>query len=137
MKFIITESQKDKIDKTIYDYINNLFPEEINYEFFDEDGNTGPEKDYDSIDFYDSDWNSVFRIYFESYFKNSRNFKDKHKFPYIELENEFLSKLDGYFGDRWHSVFQNWFDNKFPELNLLKFAEFDKYKKPRIQNEFN
>ena len=100
MKFIITESQKEKIENSIYKYIDNLFPKEINYEFFDEDGNVGAGQDYDSIDFMDSDWDSLFRIYFENYFKNSRNFKGKHKFPYIELENEFLSKLDGYFGDR-------------------------------------
>lgn len=130
MKFIISESQKNKIESSIYQFIDNLFPSKIDYQFYDEEGNVSDDfGSYDSIEFVDEEWEGVFRIYFESYFKDSRNFKNKYKFPYIEIEKEYLTKLDNYFGDKWHSVFQEWFDNKFPKLNLIKFGEFEKTKK--------
>ena len=130
MKFIISESQKNKIESSIYQFIDNLFPSKIDYQFYDEEGNVSDDfGSYDSIDFVDEEWEGVFRIYFESYFKDSRNLKNKYKFPYIELGKEYLTKLDNYFGDKWHSVFQEWFDNKFPKLNLIKFGEFEKTKK--------
>jgi hypothetical protein len=130
MKFVISESQKNKIESSIYQFIDNLFPSKIDYQFYDEEGNVSDDfGSYDSIEFVDEEWEGLFRIYFESYFKDSRNFKNKYKFPYIEIEKEYLTKLDNYFGDKWHSVFQEWFDNKFPKLNLIKFGEFEKTKK--------
>lgn len=113
MKFIIKES---RFRDMIFNYLDELFPfDEINwqhpYEFW-EDGTEG--EDPSRIEFYRGDRiesDILFRYYTCDFFDNSSYWSKRC--PMVDIENDYLSILDGYFNGLWDECFKEWFTNKF------------------------
>jgi len=113
MKYIITE---DKLRDVIYNYINNYYDvDNINSNpFHDDDGqplDTGEEfylGDYGDDEF-------VFTLYQKNYWLNPDDFRVELS-PMLMIEDEnFASNLNSMFGDRWKSIFKEWFKENFGE----------------------
>lgn len=110
MKYIISES---KLDKIVMDYLDEIFEiDDLNwthpYDYDDETGEEG--EDENRIEFYIGDYQGdqegCFRWYACDYFKEGSYAKDIC--PTISIENEYSSRLNGYFGDKWHKPFKKW-----------------------------
>ena len=115
MKYIITES---KLDTTITNYLDSMFDVKNTHvihpvEDDDEDGNWHEDLDravfYIGEDYFDGD--EYFRWYGITYFEKNKNMSDKC--PIVDIEQEYSSKLNGYFGNMWHEPFKRWFTKNF------------------------
>jgi hypothetical protein len=120
MKIIITES---KLHQAVIDYLNERYDvDNIHWTYgIDDNGN---EVDY-AMSFYEGDYDddeNLFRWYSEDYFYSdemSHHNKEiidgwKEKSPMLEFDDtDTFNILNGYFGDRWHQPFKDWFMENF------------------------
>lgn len=120
MKIIITES---KLNQAVIDYLNETYnTNNIYWEYGIDDW--GNEVDY-AMKFYQGDYDeddTVFRWYGEDYwdsedtesYSNERRQEMKDKSPILSFEDtNTLNTLNGYFNDKWHRPFIDWFGDKF------------------------
>jgi len=114
MKYVITES---RLDETITNYLYQIFDVEnihytVPYEYDDE---TGEEGDDDTrMEFYIGDYendDSCFKYYTCDYFDEGSN--PKEICPIVGVDYPYDTKLNGYFGDKWHEPFKKWFTENF------------------------
>lgn len=114
MKYLITES---KLESAIINYLDEIFPvEDMNqihpYEYNDETGEEGEDeyrREFYLGDYDDGD-NTCFKWYDCRYFYW---WEDKVGCPIVQIETQYLSLLNGYFGDTWEKPFKNWFTKNF------------------------
>jgi hypothetical protein len=120
MKIIITES---KLYQAVIDYLNERYDiNNIGWTYGLDDW--GNEVDYAML-FYKGDYeedDNLFRWYSEDYWYSdeiSHHNKEmidewKEKSPMLEFEDtDTFNTLNGYFGDRWHQPFKDWFMEHF------------------------
>jgi hypothetical protein len=120
MKIIITEN---KLNQTIIDFINDRYDvNNIHWTYGIDDW--GNEVDY-AASYYEGDYEddvNLFRWYSKDYFYNEEMShhnqkmvdKWKEKSPMLEFDDtDTLNILNGYFGDRWHQPFKDWFMKHF------------------------
>ena len=113
MKYTINES---KFKKVVIDYLNELFPEdELHWthpldDFYNEDDNALRAYLGDSGDGYDCFW-WYGPEWFNGDDETQREWRDRA--PIVEIENKYLLPLNGYFGDKWHEIFKEWFTERF------------------------
>jgi hypothetical protein len=111
MNYIITEQ---KITSVISNYLDKSYGD-LNWGYIDADYEE--EEDIDcGVVFYKGDyseWNKKFRLYEECWWVEGE-YDRMEKSPILIFENpsEYES-LENYFGNRWKSVFKNWFFEKF------------------------
>jgi len=110
----LTESRRDKI---ITDYFDELFDvADINWRHpyeMDYDSDEEYEDETRTLFYYGSEFEDdvVFRYYDKGYFTPHSN-ADKES-PILSIEDEYKTKLDGYFGDNWHEPLKKWFEQTF------------------------
>ena len=117
MKYIITESQNQKVFNMMYDYIEDLFPPGMGVSYFDDYEEVNfPEniKHIDSIVFYNEDYDRQIAIYLENYWSPSIYAKIE-KSPILSIEETgIIRELDGMFGNKnWHEPFLKWFEHNY------------------------
>jgi hypothetical protein len=111
MKYIITEQ---KITSLIQNYLDKSYGD-LNWEYIDADYEEEEDTDCGVV-FYKGDyseWNKKFRLYEECWWFEGEYYR-MEKSPILIFENpsEYES-LENYFGNRWKSVFKDWFFEKF------------------------
>jgi hypothetical protein len=121
-KYGLTES---KLDKNIINYLDKLFDVDnihytVPYEYNDE---TGEEGDDDTrMEFYIGDYendDTCFRWYDCTYFTNQSDSPNK-LCPIVQVEYQYETTLNGYFGDKWKEPFKKWFTHHFEiPVNLI------------------
>jgi hypothetical protein len=107
MKYIITEQ---KITSLIQNYLDKSYGD-LNWEYIDADYEEEEDTDCGVV-FYKGDyseWNKKFRLYEECWWFEGEYYR-MEKSPILIFENpsEYES-LENYFGNRWKSVFKDWF----------------------------
>ena len=120
MKIIITES---KLYQAVIDYLNETYDiNNIGWTYGTDDW--GNEVDY-AMSFYQGDFGddeNLFRWYDEGYWEidelDYKNDKDLTKLigqsPILSFNDiDTFDTLNGYFGDRWHQPFKDWFMEHF------------------------
>jgi len=129
MKYKINSSQEAKIFNLIYDYINDLMPEEFRVEYGDpdEDGDIyygdKPTNKTSVISVYENDgeYNIIFRIYLPNYWNKGV----AEKSPIISFYKRYIRELNSTFGTLWHDPFRVWFKHNLPELSDIEIKTFD------------
>ena len=120
MKIIITES---RLYQAVIDYLNETYDiNNIHWTYGTDDW--GNEVDY-AMSFYQGDFEDdedLFRWYSEDYwyseemFFQNKNMIDEwiEKSPMLEFDDtDTFNTLNGYFGDKWHQPFKDWFMENF------------------------
>ena len=128
----ISNSQEARMFNLIYDYINDLMPEETRVEYSDpdEDGDLyhGDKRTNKTtaISVYrnDGDYSNMFRIYLPNYWNKGVDLIEQS--PIISFYKPYSSKLNTMFGKLWHEPFKMWFKHNFPELSDIDIKTFDK-----------
>lgn len=131
MKYKINSSQQARMFNVIYDYIDDLMPEEFRVEYGDpdEDGDLyygdKPTNKTTAISVYqnDGDYNLMFRIYLPNYWNKGVGLIEKS--PLISFYKLYSRKLNDMFGTLWHEPFKMWFKHNFPELSDIDIKSFD------------
>jgi hypothetical protein len=111
MKYIITEQ---KMGSLIRNYLDKSYGD-LNWEYIDADYEEGEDTDCGMV-FYKGDYTELkkkFRLYEECWWVEGE-YDRMAKSPILIFENPSeYGALEGYFGNRWKSVFKNWFFEKF------------------------
>ena len=111
MKYIITEQ---KMTSLIRNYLDKSYGD-LNWEYIDADYEEGEDTDCGVV-FYRGDYtelNKKFRLYEECWWVEGE-WDRQAKSPIVIFENPSeYEALESYFGNRWKSVFKNWFSEKF------------------------
>ena len=120
MKIIITEN---KLNQAVIDYLNEVYDvNNIGWTYGLDDW--GNEVDY-AISFYQGDYDeddNLFHWYGDDYWyseemsHHNKEMIDKWKeqSPMLSFnDTNTLNTLNGYFGDRWHQPFKDWFQDNF------------------------
>lgn len=104
MNYSITES---KLDKTIYNYIDNLF-EDLNHKYGEDDYGNEMES---GIQFYFGDYGEedAFYWYGVDYF----DYSSCERCPIAEFDSELENKLNSLFDDKWHTPFKKWLKDNY------------------------
>lgn len=104
MKYSITES---KLESTIYAYINDLFGDDLNYTYGEDDNGNVMES---GIKFYFGDYGDedAFYWYDVDYFDG-----DCERCPIAEFDGELENKLNSLFDDKWHTPFKKWLQKEY------------------------
>ena len=131
MKIKINSSQEARIFNLIYDYIEDLMPEETRVEYSDpdEDGDLyhGDKRTNKTtaISVYrnDGDYSLIFRIYLPNYWNKGVDLIEKS--PLISFYKLYSRKLNDMFGTLWHEPFKMWFKHNFPELSDIDIKTFN------------
>ena len=132
MKYKINNSQQARMFNVIYDYIDDLMPQErrVEYSDPDEDGDLyhgdRPTNKTTAISVYrnDGDYSNMFRIYLPNYWNKGVDLIEQS--PIISFYKPYSSKLNTMFGKLWHEPFKMWFKHNFPELSDIDIKTFDK-----------
>ena len=130
MKIKINSSQEARMFNVIYDYIEDLMPEErrIEYSDPDEDGDLyhGDKRTNKTtaISVYrnDGDYSLIFRIYLPNYWNKGVDLIEKS--PLISFYKPYIRELNT-FGPLWHDPFRVWFEHNFPELSDIDIKTFN------------
>lgn len=131
MKIKINSSQEARMFNLIYDYIEDLMPEETRVEYSDpdEDGDLyhGDKRTNKTtaISVYrnDGDYSVIFRIYLPNYWDKGVDLIEKS--PLVSLYKPYSRELTSTFGSLWHDPFRVWFEHNFPELSDIDIKSFD------------
>jgi hypothetical protein len=120
MKIIITES---KLHQAVIDYLNETYDtNNIGWTYGIDDW--GNETGY-AASFYEGDYDdniNLFRWYDKEYFESDdMSNQDKERLdkwiedsPILSFDDDTtFNTLNGYFGDRWHQPFKDWFMEHF------------------------
>jgi hypothetical protein len=105
MKYSITES---KLESTIYTYINDLFEDDLNHIYAEDDYGNEMES---GIQFYFGDYGDdevAFYWYDTDYFDG-----DCEWCPIAEFSSELENKLNSLFDDKWHTPFKKWLQKEY------------------------
>ena len=130
MKIKINSSQEARMFNVIYDYIEDLMPEErrIEYSDPDEDGDLyhGDKRTNKTtaISVYqnDGDYSLIFRIYLPNYWNKGVDLIEKS--PLISFYKTYSKKLNNMFGKLWHEPFKMWIRHNIPELSDIDIKTF-------------
>ena len=136
MKFIITESQKEKIFDVMYNYIDKIMPNNPYVEFW-YTNEFGDEEDTDflsdettHISAYDNDEldEPLFKIYLPSYWEYVSDEDRKNELisssPILALDYE-EKNLNGLFNNMWHEPFKKWIKDNIPSLEEIDIKTFE------------
>ena len=131
MKYKINSSQQARMFNVIYDYINDLMPEEFRVEYSDpdEDGDLyhgdKPTNKTSVISVYQNDggYDLIFRIYLPNYWNKGVELIEKS--PIISFYKPYSRELNDMFGTLWHEPFKMWFKHNFPELSDIDIKTFN------------
>ena len=129
MKIKINSSQEARMFNLIYDYIEDLMPEEFRVEYGDpdEDGDLyhGDKRTNKTtaISVYRNDGDLVFRIYLPNYWNKGVELIEKS--PLISFYKPYSKELTSTFGPLWHDPFRVWFEHNFPELSDIDIKTFN------------
>ena len=111
MKIIITEQ---KLTSLTRNYLDETYGD-LNWDYIDADYEEGEDTDCGVV-FYKSDysdWNKKFRLYKECWWVEGEwDRQDKSPILIFEKPSEYKS-LEAFFGNKWKSVFKQWFFDKF------------------------
>jgi len=120
MKVVISENQRDKLNKIIYQKIDDMFDIDEMIPYDREDYEQGP------LQVIDPDYNLFFNIYFPEYWADDTpsGKERKKRSPMLQLEKEYEDKLNSLFGPLWHDQMIKWVENNFPFLPLIKSVDF-------------
>lgn len=135
MKYIITNKQ---LFDSIYSYIDNIFNVEGNIRYDVAYDYTRSEETWDLVWFFVDGGENYVDEWSLEYTKDTwytRKFDGKTreqksttnewlpKTPLLSFhyESPIKSRLDGMFGDMWHSVFEQWFTDNFPDFPVKTF----------------
>ena len=132
MKYKINSSQQARMFNVIYDYINDLMPEEFRAEYGDpdEDGDLyhgdEPTTKTTAISVYqnEGDYNLMFRIYLPNYWNKGVDLIEQS--PFISFYKPYSSKLNTMFGKLWHEPFKIWVKHNIPEISDIDIKTVDK-----------
>lgn len=120
MRIIITES---KLHQAVIDYLNEIY-DINNFHWTPGIDDWGNEVDY-AMSFYQGDYDeddTVFMWYDVDYWKsdemehqNEENLKEWiEQSPILSFnDTDTFNTLNGYFGDKWHQPFKDWFKEHF------------------------
>lgn len=114
MKIVITEEQKERLDKTIMDFFNkNLTPFDgwkSTEEYQSELKDNGGELFLQITDEGEWDLNRDNHMWYSECDNDnlSEHLPEGHC-PVVTLPKAVYSALDGYFGERWKKLFRRWF----------------------------
>ena len=119
MKYIITETQHERLKNYMMSYFDTLFqPDSINYTHpyaYDENGYEY--EDPNIFEFYygnymDEDF--VFSWYGSDYYEEDEDYNLKVISPILQVSIDRAYELDSVFGeDRWKETFKEWFKETF------------------------
>lgn len=128
MKFIVTENQKMGIQQKIYNFVEDLMPDDFYIEYyknFEDVRNPKKLSDIDSFELID-DIHVVFRIHLPN-FKSFRPGFEVDKLPMLKMTPKYKNLLNDLFGNMWHSEIKKWFElnimDKLPEPVEIKTIE--------------
>ena len=111
MKYIITEQ---KLSSAIRHYLDETYGD-LNWEYIDADYDDSIDTDCGVV-FYKGDYSDSkkkFRLYEECWWVEGEwDRQDKSPIVIFENPREYES-LDAYFGNKWESIFKDWFFEKF------------------------
>jgi hypothetical protein len=111
MKYIITE---EKMTSLIRNYLDKTYGD-LNWEYIEADYEEDEDIDCGVV-FYKGDYSDLkkkFRLYEECWWVEGE-WEGQAKSPIVIFENPSeYEALESYFGNRWKSVFKNWFSEKF------------------------
>ena len=132
MKYNIKNSKEARAFNIMYDYIDDLMPEETRVEYSDpdEDGDLyhgdRPTNKTTAISVYsnEGDYSLIFRIYLPNYWNKGVDLIEKS--PIISFYKPYSRELNNMFGKLWHEPFKIWFKHNFPELSDIDIKTFDK-----------
>ena len=118
MKYVLSESQMNDL---IIRQLNIMFDvDNIHWTYpYEYDDDTGEEfEDTNRIEFYIGDYGddeTVFRWYSKDYWGgNPDNYIGyTSKSPIVDIEEPYLSNLNGLFGNKWYKPFKDWFKFNF------------------------
>lgn len=129
MRINITDSQQARLYNLMYDYIEDLIPENLEVSYFMDGLGTYDKKEFDSVEVYDIDeYETIFRIYKSNYWNpdNPVGLKLAEASPIVDVNKKFEKELSGYFGNTWHEPFKQWVIDNFPELSDIHIKTFEK-----------
>ena len=116
MKVLISENQKEKVNKLIYQTIDSMFDID---EMIPVD-----KQDYveEPIEVIDPNYNLFFNIYLPQYWSvDTSSFKErKNRSPILQLYVDYEDKLNRLFGSLWHEPMITWVENNFPFFPKIK-----------------
>ena len=132
MKYKINNSQQARMFNVIYDYIDDLMPQErrVEYSDPDEDGDLyhGDKRTNKTtaISVYNNegDYSLIFRIYLPNYWNKGVDLIEKS--PIISFYKPYSRELTTMFGKLWHEPFKMWVEHNIPELSDIDIKTFDK-----------
>lgn len=133
MKYKINNSQQARMFNVIYDYINDLMPEEFRVEYGDpdEDGDVyygdKPTNKTSVISVYrnDGDYGLIFRIYLPNYWNKGVDLIEKS--PLISFYKPYSRELNDMFGKNWHEPFKMWINHNIPQISDIDIKTFDRH----------
>jgi len=120
MKYTISESQKDKIEQVIINYLETTLTPDIEWSQVEEDILTNDNNDRPSsydLHLDDSGFNTYTYVnceYLEKYIGEDHGFEC----PQILLPYEIWNSLEGLFGPIWKPMFIKWFNSKMKFVRI-------------------
>lgn len=109
MKFIITENQKILIQQKIYNFVEDLIPDDFYLMYYKNGEDVSKPKKISDIDSFEliDDIYVVFRVYLPNYWTLSARNKIENS-PMLEMSLKKEELLNSLFGDRWHESIKDW-----------------------------
>ena len=109
MKFIITENQKMLIQQKIYNFVEDLVPDDFYIMYYKNNENVDKPKKLSDIDSFEliDDIYVVFRVYLPNYWTLSARNKIENS-PTLQMSLKKEELLNSLFGDRWHESIKYW-----------------------------
>lgn len=136
MKYLITETQKEKIYNLIYDYIDNMMPDNPYVEFVrvvsdcEEDLDTELYEDSTQVVVYDNDEldEMLFQILLPEFWKSDCyqvNPETRLVNAPILVMSSRLGVLETLFNDMWKKPFEDWIQHNIPELGDINIKTYE------------
>jgi hypothetical protein len=127
MKYIITETQYEKLNNFMLAYFDSIFqPDSIHYTNpYVYDHNGYESEDPNIFEFYYGNYSNedfVFVWYGSDYYEEDEDYNLKVISPILQVSIEKSSELDDMFGEgKWKEPFKGWFKDTFGlEVNTVK-----------------
>lgn len=120
MRLLITEGQRNKIYRAIYNLIDETFGDDITQEPIMHE-NEFIEELYFTNNFH-------LRIFKDKYFEGRGYEKSLWKdiSPSVWVFSDGSDMLNSLMGDKWHSVFIDWVENNIPQLSNIKIKSVNR-----------
>ena len=118
MKYVISENQKEKLEKVIITYFEQSLTPDIAWWGVEEDINQAKGKPYEyDIHLDDSGYNFYMYLnceYLEKYIGEDHGFEC----PQVLLPYDIWNSLEGLFGPIWKPIFIEWFNSKMKDVKI-------------------